>query len=156
MSLLKPDRESSGLGIVGVGSLALLAAVGALIYALAFVHGGARARGQVVALVPHQDGELGTVYCPTFRFRDTHDTEHTVTSTMGSAPPEYRVGDFVRVIYRPESPEDAKIDSFWSVWGMALIPGSLGLLCLLVGILVLTWPRIIGRIRGEEERVYAG
>jgi len=144
MSFLKPDRESFGLLIVGLASVALLAAVGALIYSWSFVHRAARADGRVVQLVERQDGEFRTLY-PAFTFRDAHGVEHRVISSVGSTPPDHRVGDAVRVLYPTDAPTGAKIDDFFSVWGLAFIMGLLGLFFLPFGILILKPPRILAK-----------
>ena len=156
MSPFKPDRESFGLGIIGVACMALLAAVGALIYSWDFVQHSARTAGQVIKLAQHQDEDSGTIYSPVFTFRDAQSIEHTVTSAVGSRSPEYSVGDAVRVRYRVGSPDEAKIDDLFSVWGIVLIPGLLGLFGLFVGVVIVKWPHSLNRSRKDAQISYVG
>lgn len=41
----------------------------------------------------------------------------TVGGSWGSSGPAYHVGEEVVVLYDPENPSNAKIKSFWEIWG---------------------------------------
>jgi hypothetical protein len=153
MVFLNMNREGMGLTIVGVASLALVAALGAFIYSLSFVRTAARADGHVVQL--EKDESNPTTFHTVFAFRDTLGAGHTVRSALASAPPEYQVGDSVVVLYDPRSPADAKIRNFFSLWGIVFIATLLGVLALPIGIMILKWPRIVGRFKGRHRTAYA-
>ncbi|MFE0100699.1 DUF3592 domain-containing protein [Streptomyces sp. NPDC059009] len=51
----------------------------------------------------------------------------TFRSPTGSNPPSYERGDRVEVLYRADSPEDARINGFASLWLLPLIFGGIGL-----------------------------
>jgi hypothetical protein len=55
------------------------------------------------------------------------------TSKFGSSNPSYRIGDKVEVLYGPASPNEAEINSFWSLWFLVVLVGSLGLITLSIG-----------------------
>lgn len=44
---------------------------------------------------------------------------------LGSNPPSYDQSERVSVLYEPSSPQAAKIDGFFSLWGGALIVGGI-------------------------------
>ncbi len=98
-------------------------------------------------MIEQKDKDEGTVYFPVFTFTDAQGTVHTIHSSSGSSPPDYEVGDSVPVLYSPNDPENAKIDSFFSVWGISLITGILGGIYLPAGLIVWFWPAIIGNFR---------
>jgi len=45
----------------------------------------------------------------------------TVTSETGRSSPAHHVGEEVAVPYDPENPSNAKIKSFWEVWGTVVV-----------------------------------
>lgn len=47
----------------------------------------------------------------------------------------YLIGDRVRVLYDPQSPRNASIDSFGALWGFPVLFLIMGLICILVGLL---------------------
>jgi len=111
-------------GLVGVTFLTV--AVFTSYSEIEFRNGAITAPGTVIDLQPGQGSKGGTLYKPVFRFTDRDDKEHTVTGGVASSPPSYRRGEAVTVLYRPENPEGAQIDSFMESWFLPLIFGSLG------------------------------
>ncbi|MFC7625299.1 DUF3592 domain-containing protein [Microlunatus sp. GCM10028923] len=59
-------------------------------------------------------------------FTTAEGEEIRFTSTTGTSPPMYRVGDRVPVRYPPDRPRDATIDGFLELWLGALITTGLG------------------------------
>ncbi len=51
----------------------------------------------------------------------------------GANPPAYRVGDAVDVLYNPQTPQDATIDSWWDIWMPSMIFMGFGGLFTLIG-----------------------
>ncbi len=98
-------------------------------------------------------GENGSVFAPVFSFRDALGSEHTVYSSTASYPPAHQVGDAVHILYSPDSPRDAKIDSFFSLWGLPMITGIIATFYLPVGLLIWFWPRIVQRFRHDSSAV---
>jgi Protein of unknown function (DUF3592) len=145
MFFKRPSRRNiAGTMIIG-GSICALVALASLFVCWQFVRSAARADGRVIQMV-EQEGEHG-LYASVFVFRDSSGAEHTVHSDTASYPPEHRVGDTVRVLYLPGSPQDAKTDRFFSLWGMPFVTGLLAAFYLPLGLLVWHWPSIIRRFR---------
>jgi hypothetical protein len=55
------------------------------------------------------------------------------TSSASSNPPGYHVGETVPVLYLDSNPYNAKLNSFFSLWGGALILGCIGAVFLSIG-----------------------
>ena len=102
----------------------------------AFVRHSAVASGTIVGLTENREREEIS-YFPKVRFQTASGREVTFESGMGSSPEAGRIGDTVAVRYRPDQPEAAEIDSFMSLWGVALLSGGLGLVFLFVGLGIL-------------------
>jgi hypothetical protein len=84
-----------------------------------FLAEATRTEGTVIDLV-------GSHYRPIVHFTDRHGQEIEFTSSTGSNPPAYSIGQKVEVLYRPNEPQTAAIDSFFSLWGVSVILGGLG------------------------------
>lgn len=72
-------------------------------------------------------------YKPLVKFIDDKGTPIEFLSSTSSNPPSYSVHEKVEVIYNPEFPNEAKIKSFFSLWGGATILGVLGLVFFIIG-----------------------
>jgi len=129
-------------------SLLLIAAFATSMHTLRFTRIAQRTIGNIIEMRPNNDRDSGDVtYAPTFRFQDTSGSEHTVSSHFYSAPPEFRVGDAVKVLYRSDDPESARIDSYWQVWGLPTLLAIIGGVQLPTGIVAFCWPKIMARFR---------
>jgi hypothetical protein len=109
-------------------------------------------QGRVVGHESSTD-EDGTTYKPTFTFQTGAGISHTVTSMMGSNPRPYDVGDTVEVIYDPEHPSRAEINSFVRMWLFPLIFGGIGIL-ILIGLFIGTGVSLYKRFSGQENHTY--
>ena len=47
-----------------------------------------------------------------------------------SSPPDYAIGDRVRVLYDRTNPLDARVDGFWETWLFPLIFAAIGSACI--------------------------
>jgi hypothetical protein len=109
--------------------LLILAAVSAVISISTFLHAcnfnrkAVKATGQIIQMLEKKEHDNDTVFYPVFSFSDSKGEGHTIYSTWGSFPPAYSVGEKVNVLYSLENPKDAKIESFFSVWGWSAITG---------------------------------
>lgn len=141
-------RPVVGWLLIGLGCAALLGACGAAIYSWHFTSVALRTSGTVIEMREQTDKESGSVsYAPTFRFQDASGAAHTVSSGFYSSPPEFHVGDVIVVLYRSNDPQDARIDSYWQVWGLPSLLGIGGCIELPIGLIIVLWPKIIGRFR---------
>jgi hypothetical protein len=136
--------------IICLGCAALLGALGTMLYTWHFTSVAQRASGTVVEMREQTDKDSGsTSYAPTFHFQDASGSPHTVSSSFFSSPQEFHVGDVVTVLYRRDDPQSARIDSYWQVWGLPSLLGIGGCIELPIGLIVLFWPKIIVRFRGQ-------
>lgn len=109
-----------------------------------FLASATRTEGTVIELVRSRSSD-STVYKPVFNFVDDRGATIEVESSSGSNPPSYSVGERVDVFYLPGEPQNAKINSYFSLWGGATIVGGMGGLFLLVGLSILIVPMLKGR-----------
>ena len=98
-----------------------------------------RIQGYVIELVTRTDADGDLFYYPTIRFVLPDGSRQTVQTTEGSWPPAYKVDESVTIVYDPEHPDQARIDSFagaLSLWIVPLVTGILGVAFLLATLLV--------------------
>ncbi|MFH8789208.1 DUF3592 domain-containing protein [Streptomyces roseoverticillatus] len=123
-------------GMITVGALCLVAGLIFAGMSVSFLTDAQRARGTVVALDWREDhgGGSRTAHAddapaayPVVEFTSADGTLRKFRDSAGSNPPSYEVGEQVEVLYRPGSPEDARIKGFLSLWLMPLIFGGIGL-----------------------------
>jgi hypothetical protein len=58
----------------------------------------------------------GSGFYPVVRFALPGGQTYVVRTTSGTTPPEFQVGQHVAVIYDPQHPESALIDSWRDLW----------------------------------------
>ena len=83
------------------------------------------------AALDHHPDEA--VFGPVVHFTSQNGEAVEFVSSTGSNPPSYSRGERVEVLYQPEEPQNAKINSFFSLWGGPVILGGLGGVFFLVG-----------------------
>lgn len=97
-----------------------------------FLDNAIRIEGVVIDLVRSRSSD-STTYAPMVRFKTSQGTTIEFTSTTSSNPPAYSRGEQVEVLYEAIQPHSAKIDSFFSIWGGAVIVGGIGIVFFMVG-----------------------
>jgi hypothetical protein len=139
--------------VISFGSLFLVIGLVLAGVSVSFLTDAEKARGTVVALEWRNDS-VGTssrkvrsqdkpAAYPVVEFTPTDGTPRTFRSSTGSNPPSYEEGDRVEVLYRADSPDDAEINGFASLWLLPLVFGGLGLLFAGIGTAV----AVVGRRR---------
>jgi hypothetical protein len=78
--------------------------------------------------VNQQDRIVRDYYFPVIEYVSSDGKTHTVQLTEGSQTPSYEIGDDVTVLYDPDHPLDARIQSFGSSALMWILPGITGIL----------------------------
>jgi hypothetical protein len=95
-----------------------------------FIQRSQSAPGRVTALEPvtgQDSGSNRTInYAPVFSFKAADSKTYSVTSSTSSNPPGFEVGDDVTVLYNPEDPQQARINTFGQLWLVPVILGSTG------------------------------
>lgn len=89
-------------------------------------------QGKVIMVTIDKSGKSAT-YKPVIEFYDHKGIRIEFASFEGSNPPKYTVGDKVEVLFNPENPIDAKINSFFSIWGGVLIMSIVGIVFFVIG-----------------------
>src|SRR5690348_975399 len=103
-----------GLAFIALATLFLINTRG-------FIAHAHRAEGAVVDMLSDRDG-----YTPVVRFRTPQGKEVTFQESGKQKPAPYAVGDTLQVLYLPETPADARIDRFSSLWLLPTVFGFLG------------------------------
>lgn len=136
-------------GVFGaIAVLMLLVAAVSSYSAIDRVNREVTAPGLVVDTVEEQGGE-NTIYSyPVVEFMDRDGRSHTVKVPEGSSPPQWAAADAVTVLYDPEHPADARIDSWSSTLLLWLLPGVTGI----VGIGFLLAVFLVLRVMPPETR----
>ena len=93
-----------------------------------------RAPGRVVEIIERreyvneQDRVVQDYYYPVVEFVSKDGRFHSVQMNEGSSSPSHEVGDEVTVLYNPERPLEARVQSFGSYALMWVLPGITGIL----------------------------
>jgi len=92
------------------------------------------AEGRVVDVVSRTTAAYDASFYPVVEFRTADGEVIRFESGTGGDPPEYRVGDAVRVYYDPQAPQSAMIDS-WKRWAPPLALIGVGGVAALIGVI---------------------
>jgi hypothetical protein len=97
---------------------------------------GKTAKGTITRLdwVPSTTNAGGS-YFPEFSFMAGDGSTHAVRSHDGTCPCPFKEGQSVVILYDPDDPSKAKIDTFGQMWLGALLFGIIGPLLLLCDLL---------------------
>jgi hypothetical protein len=137
------QRRFSWFALVGgcLGSVFLVVGAVLAVSTWIFVSGARATDGTVIALVEaprtSEDDPGGTA--PVVRYQ-VDGKAHEFRGVYIS-PPAYSVGETVRVLYSPDRPERAQIDSFVQLWLISVVFGGVGLVFVVVAVLGYTWRR---------------
>ena len=121
-------------GLIGLGML-----VGAFFLftnTQDFLKTAVTADGTVIELVSSRSSDSVT-YAPVVEFQTNDGSRIEFMSSSSSNPPSYSRGETVEVLYQASSPEKARINGFFSLWGAALIVGIIGLVFFLIGFAII-------------------
>lgn len=103
-----------------------------------FLESAISAEGEVVELVRSSSSSSSTsgssyTYAPVVKFKTSKGESIEFKSTTSSNPPSYTRGERVEILYTEDKPHEAKINSFFSLWGGAVIVGGIGVVFFLIG-----------------------
>ena len=99
-----------------------------------FLDNAARTEGTVIAVKRKRGAKGMALDHPVVRFVPV-ETGETIEfrSPVGLRPTPFAEGDPVEVAYDREDPQQAKIDSFWTIWFVPLVLALFGVACLFAG-----------------------
>ena len=86
-----------------------------------------------------------TTYYPVVRYQTKNGKNVTFTSSSGSYPSPYKRGDRVTLLYDPENPQKARIESFSSMWLAPILGFGIGGILFFTGSVILMWGKLSGR-----------
>lgn len=109
-----------------IGAGMLVGAVMSYSSTVSFIERATEASGTVIDLERSRSSD-STTYYPVVVFEDIRGREIEFRSRSGSNPPSFSRGERVSVFYEPSAPESARINSFFSLWGLPMILGGMGL-----------------------------
>lgn len=128
----RPNWRAMGLLAVVLSSVVLVVALAMAAYSWRFLSKAVRSDGKVVKL-----DERNGVYYPVYTFADSQGRSHTGYSSMGSSPPDYAVGDTIKVLFQPKHPTNTMVDDFVHLWLFPVAFGGAGLFWLVTGIFLI-------------------
>lgn len=97
-----------------------------------FLESAVTTDGMVTKLITSRSNNSDT-YAPVVQFQDMGGNVIEFKSSVSSNPPSYNRGERVEVLYNPGDSADAKIKSFFPLWGGAMIVGFLGVVFTILG-----------------------
>jgi hypothetical protein len=106
------------------GPLLVVFALGTAVQRATLLISGARAEATVIGA--QQTGSTRVSYAPVFRFTASDGHSYTVSSDVYGKQSAVRYGERIRVLYRPDHPESARIDAFAPLWTLPLVAGVVG------------------------------
>lgn len=128
-----------GYIFLGIGILLLTLAGMAFSFGSAFDNRAVRTQGTVIAMKYRGDG----MSSPVVQWFDQNGELRRFVSSTSTSRPAYDRGDTLTVLYDPDKPRLAVIDSFLERYTGAIISGGIGLVFSLIGgpILYFYWRR---------------
>jgi hypothetical protein len=93
--------------------------------------------------VNEEDRVVEEFYYPVVQFTASDGRRRNIQMSEGSSPPSYEVGDEVTVLYEPDHPIDARIQSLSSTILMWILPGITGIIGIGFLIAVLAAVRVL-------------
>ena len=134
-------------GFIGAFTIAslvpLVISVGSTVQRTALIFSGSQAEGTVVAKkqVGHLKGGA-VAYAPMIQFTAGDGRTYVVTSDLSGPESAYRFGQHLRILFRPDHPDDARIDAFSPMWTLPLVTGVVGAAFSIVpAMVVMNWRR---------------
>jgi hypothetical protein len=97
--------------------------VGSLFFAnqtLTYLRGSVKTQGTVVRIRKVNGRHRNFNYAPVFAFSDAAGHSYTLISHNVSNPSSFAIGDTATVLYKPDDPQHARIDSFMELWAFNL------------------------------------
>lgn len=112
-----------------------------------FLTEAAKTEGTVVNFMQTYSNH-GITYAPVVHFVNRNNETIVIVSSTATNPPAYAKGEKVEVLYFPAKPQEARINSFFTLWGGSVILGVMGAIFCLIGAGVTLVPMLKKR-KGE-------
>jgi hypothetical protein len=118
------NRSFLGCVFIAAAAICFFGAAALAVNTWRFTQTALRAPGKVIQLI-EQNVDGDTTFRAVFRFQDVVGKEHTVVSSNNSKPATHSVGDVIVVLYEREHPGRARINSFWELWFIPMVAGTI-------------------------------
>lgn len=109
------------------------------------------AQGTIIDLVQSTNSE-SVSYHPIVKFIDADGQVVEFTSSTGGSASSYPLGDLVEVLYLPHDVKDARIKSFFALWGASVLMAALGAGFVLIGAIIFLFGMLRGRKKAYLQR----
>jgi len=144
---LKSNQKKLVLKIAGFVELFAFLVIGSIglylfINTNNFLSHAFHAQGTVIALLQHSDDQSNTYY-PEILFTDKNGRSIDFYSNYSSNPPEYVKGDKVNLLYDPQNPRNAKVDSFTTLWLLPIVAFVVSIISLVISCGFFVWSKYI-------------
>ena len=90
---------------------------------------------EVKSLASEKDSKGSTAYAPIYAFQDEEGKTWQIKSNTSSNPPQYAVGDKIRIYYQVNNPENSVIDGFFELWLLSAVFLFIGVLHSVLGVI---------------------
>jgi hypothetical protein len=104
--------------LIGIGLL--IASILVIRHRLAFIHSNEKTIGTVIRIDKVKDSD-GDTYIPVFSFKTRSNEEVVFNCPYSSNPPSWEVGEEATIVYDPGNPSNAKLYTYFGVFGLASI-----------------------------------
>lgn len=142
----------------GLGSIFALIGFGMIANDLMFASSAEETTGTVIRNITQSDSD-GVSYKPVVEFRDSSGTRREFASSMSTSWIAYDQGETVDVLYDPDNPERASIDSTTERYILPGIFAAMGSLFAVIGGGVIVWRvrriKTVARLFHQGERIDA-
>ena len=149
----------SKVGIILISLLFLIVGLGAIFFSYIsfagsqkFIKNSISADGTVVDIVQQMEhsetnGQTTTnyTYAPKISFTASDGKQYTFVSSTSSNPSPYHDGQIIKILYDPQNPNNAEINSFFDLWGLSIISLGLGVVFSIIGITGVIFPGLLVR-----------
>lgn len=103
-----------------------------------FLQTSLKAEGTVIDLIEKRSSSSSSTsnsrtYSPKVQFTTANGESMTFTTSSSSYPPSHDIGEKVDIFYKADTPSQAKINSYFDLWGGATILGVLGAVFFAIG-----------------------
>lgn len=138
--MLKKNKELwiIGLAFVVGGLILLTISLFLVCQQQAFLSQSVITTGTITELKEYRSQKNSLTYCAVGQFKAADGEKYKFESDFCSYPPSFEVGDTVSVLYHPDRPQEAQINSFWSLWFVSIFLFAMGFLFGSIGILLIS------------------
>ncbi|HEY2016491.1 MAG TPA: DUF3592 domain-containing protein [Bryobacteraceae bacterium] len=156
---MRKDQRQVFYVFVAIGVAIVAVALFLCLKTRHFVETARTADGLVIGNVWNRGSKGGGSYHARVRFQAGDGRELIFVSAYGTSPPAFPTGGHVEVLYDPEDPANARINTFAALWIFPVIFLGMGLLFVLCGSAPLAWQRHVDRrdewLRSNGRRIQA-